>query len=286
MKRAVVNVTTCLLAFVCGLFLASNWNGNKTVKKEDPKVVDYASTLAPAAMVETAPTAAAEVVFGRERLRIVAEEIHLKSERLRYEVDVTYPQILGSEDRHIRKLNQRLEQVATEQYQWLLSPSKENLQYYRKGPHPEAFNSLDLQYDVVLATDSVLSIYFSAYSYGIGAAHSVQYSFVINYDLMSGKELKLARLFKRESEYLEFISRYCTDKVSKEILPGILFAKQLAPMDANFESWNLTRNGIRFNFDACKLSGCAAGEHTVEIPYAEMKSILSTEVKLSKQLGV
>ena len=165
-----------------------------------------------------------------------------------------------------------------------LTPSKENLQYYRKGPHPEAFNSLDLHYDVVLATDSVLSIYFNAYSYGIGAAHSVQYSFVINYELVSGKELKLARLFKRESEYLEFISRYCTDKVSKEIPSGALFAEALVPIDANFESWNLTRDGIRFN--ACKLSGCAAGEHTVEIPYAEMKSILNTEMNLLKQLDV
>jgi len=283
MKRTVVNVTTSLLAFVCGLSIASD---SKPVKNEEPKVIDCASTLAPAAIVETAPTPEAEVVFGEDRLRVVAEEIHLKSERLRYEVDVTYPQILGSEDRQTRKLNQRLKQVAIEQYQWLLTPSKEDLQYYRTGPHPEAFNSLDLDYDVVLATDSVLSIYFNGYSYGIGAAHSVQYSFVINYDLVSGKELKLARLFKRHSRYLEFISRYCNDKVSVKIPAGALFAEALAPIDANFESWNLTRDGIRFNFDACKLSGCAAGEHTVEIPYAEMKSILSTEMKLLKQLGV
>ena len=286
MKRTVVNVTTSVLAFMCGLSVASYWNGNGTVKNEGPKVIDCSSTPAPAAVVETAPAPDAEVVFGGGRLRIVAEEIHLKSERLRYEVNVTYPQILGSEDRHIRKLNQRLEQVAIEQYQWLLTPSKKDLQYYRTGPHPEAFNSLDLDYRVVLATDSVLSIYFNAYSYGIGAAHSVQYSFVINYDLLSGKELKLARLFKRNSKYLEFISRYCSDKVSIEIPPGALFADELAPINANFESWNLTRDGIRFNFDACKLSGCAAGEHTVEIPYGEMKTILNTKMNLLKQLGV
>lgn len=191
---------------------------------------------------------------------------------------------MGTEDHDIRKLNQRIKQLAIKQYQWLLTPSKKDLQYYRTGPHPEAFNSLDLHYTVVLATDAVLSIYFNAYSYGIGAAHPVQYSFVINYDVMSGKELKLARLFKRGSKYLEFISRYCIDKVTIEIPPAALFAEALAPIDANFESWNFTRDGIRFNFDECKLFGCAAGEHTVEIPYAEMKTILNTEMNLLKQL--
>ena len=134
------------------------------------------------AIPEPAPTPDHEIVFGRDRLRIVAEEVHLKSERLRYEINVTYPQIVGSDDRHIRKLNQRIKQVATKQYQWFLTPSKKDLRYYRTV-HPEVFNSLDVDYEVLLATDSVLSIYFNAYSYGIGAAHSVQYSFVINYDL-------------------------------------------------------------------------------------------------------
>lgn len=65
-----------------------------------------------------------------------------------------------------------------------------------------------------LATDSVLSICFNGYVYGISAAHGSQISFVINHDLASGKELKLAPLFNPGSKYLEFISRYCTNALS------------------------------------------------------------------------
>lgn len=286
MKRIAINLSVGLLAFALGVFVASVLHRINTATNTQPSIIERSAILTLPSIPEPSPTPAGQIVFGRDRRKIVPEEVQLKSERLRYDVGITFPQIVGSENLRIRKLNQRMEQLAIDQYQWLLSPSKEDLHYYRTGNHQEAFNSLYMDYQVVLATDSVLSIYFNAYSYGIGAAHSVQYSFVINYDLVSGKELKLARLFKRESGYLEFVSRYCTDKVSKQILPGILFAKPLAPMDANFESWNLTRDGIRFNFDECKLSGCAFGEYTVEIPYAEMKTILNTEMNLLKQLGV
>jgi hypothetical protein len=43
----------------------------------------------------------------------------------------------------------------------------------------------------------------------------------------------------------------------------------------NFNSWNITRQGIRFNFDACKVIGCAGGEQTVEVPFSASSSILS-----------
>lgn len=286
MKRIAINLSVGLLAFALGVFVASVLHRINTATNSQPSLIPSSALLTPPAIPEPAPTPAGQIVFGRDRRKIVPEEVQLKSERLRYDVGITFPQIVGSENFQIRKLNQRMEQLAVDQYQWLLSPSKEDLHYYRTGNHQEAFNSLYMDYRVVLATDSVLSIYFDAYSYGIGAGHPVQYSFVINYDLVSGKELKLARLFKRDSKYLEFISRYCSDKVSKEIPQDSLFAEALAPIVANFESWNLTSNGIRFNFDECKLSGCAAGEHTVEIPYAEMTTILNTEMKLLKQLGV
>jgi peptidoglycan-N-acetylmuramic acid deacetylase PdaC-like protein len=166
--------------------------------------------------------------------------VQLKSERLRYKIDVSYPQIVGTEDLHIRKLNQHIQGLVTEQYQRPLNPSKADLRYYREK-WPDVFNSVDLDYEIRLAIDSLLSIYFTSYSYGIGAAHSVQYSFVMNYDLSSRKQLKLSDLFKRHSKYLEFISRYCIGKLSKgpDYVLDSVFQESL-PLSKNFESWNIT----------------------------------------------
>lgn len=279
MKYFVLKLTISVFVFACGLCVASVWNWSKSVENEQRKVSERpAATPTAAAIPELVPTPEPEIVFGRGRLRIVDEEVHLKSERLRYEIDVTYPQIVGSADRHIKNLNQRIKQLATKHYQWFLTPSKNDLRYYREF-HPEVFNSLDFDYQVVLATDSLLSIYLNGYSYGIGAAHSVQYSFVVNYDLTARKELRLARLFKPGSKYLGFISRYCRNSLPIAAESGLEFLKDP-------QNWNITRDGIRFNFDACELSGCADGQQEVEIPFTDMKEILNTEMSLLKQLGV
>ena len=278
MKHIAVKLTTGLLTFSCGVTIHSCLKTNYKVENERQNV--NVLTVFPAIKEQStstaisAPTATpnGEVVFGGGRLRIVHDEVHLKSERLRYEIDVSYPQIVGSEDLHIRKLNQRIKELATEQYNWLLNPTKADLRYYRKK-WPGVFNSVDLDYEIVLATNSHLSIYFVNYSYGIGAAHSVQHSFVINYDLATRRELKLSKLFRCQSNYLEFISRYCTDELSKgpEHASEFMFKEALAPVAENFESWNLTRDGIRFNFDACKVFSCAGGEQAVEIPFTTQK---------------
>ena len=286
MKRIVVYLTSILLTFTFGVAADSFWNWNKyPFKNQQPRVnvlerCPTNQTDSTALTVISAPpdTRNRDVVFGGGRLRIVPDEVQLKSERLRYEIDVSYPQIVGTEHLHIRKLNQHIKQLATEQYQWPLNTSKADLRYYREK-WPEVFNSVDLDYEIRLATDSVLSIYFIGYSYGIGAAHSVQYSFVMNYDLGSGKELKLADLFKPRSKYLEFISRYCIHELSKGTDHGsdFIFTDALAPIAENYESWNVTGDGIRFNFDACKVFGCAKGEQKVEIPFAALKEILNPE---------
>ena len=272
MKRIAINLSISLLTFACGFLVASVWNEGDAIKTEQAKVTESFETPVSTTIPEPTETPEREIVFGQDRLRIVDEEIRLKSERLRYEIDVTFPQIVGSKKRHIRKLNQRIEQLVTEQYQWLLHPSKEDLQYFQRN-HPEVLNSFEVDYEVNLATDLVLSICFNGYEYGIGAAHGSQISFVINYDLASGKELKLAPLFKPGSKYLEFISRYCTDELS--LYPGWALKLTKDP-----ESWNITRNGLRFTFDHCEFFACSEGSKVVEIPFAAMKEILNTELQL------
>jgi hypothetical protein len=118
-----------------------------------------------------------------------------------------------------------------------------------------------------------LSIYFVGYSYGIGAGHSVQYSFVVNYDLSLKRELKLSDIFQRRSKYVEYISRYCRNELSRK--SEFLFTEALAPKAKNFKSWNISSEGIRFNFDACTVFACSEGEQTVVIPFADLKPFLN-----------
>lgn len=193
MKRIAIYLTITHLTFTCGLAAASLWKGIR-VKPESQQIHSNVLKQAPAKIPLAPPPATVEphreVIFGRDRLRIVPHQIRLRSDRLRYEIDVSYPEIEGTNDPQIEKLNQRLRKLAIDQYQWPMNPSNADLRYY-KDKHPEAFNTIDLDYEIRLATDSLLSIHFIGYSYGIGAAHSVQYSFTVNYDLTRRKEVEI-----------------------------------------------------------------------------------------------
>jgi len=274
-----IKLATIVLTFTFGIAAALFLDGTEhtckndqpTLKQPEPPRLDDTNATKPIAAVPAA-SPAHEAVFGEGKLKIVPNHRERKSERLRDKIDVTYPQIAGSDNLYIRKLNQHIKNLVTDQYQWPLNPSKTDLKYYREK-WPDVFNTVDIDYDIRSANDSLLSIYFEGYSYGIGAAHSVQYSFSLNYDLTLRKELKLHDLFEPRSKYLKFISHYCITELSKK--PELLFEDALKPRAENFESWNFTREGIQFNFDECKVFGCASDEQVVVIPFDALSQLLN-----------
>lgn len=244
-----------------------------------PFEVQSPNPQAPAPVIT--PTPEHEVSFGRG-LRIVPRNIQLKNESRRYRIDALYPQVEGSKSRGIQTLNQRIKSLVTENYQWLLiPPTREDRQSFQKWPG--VFNSVDLDYEVILATDKLLSIYFDVYTYGIGAAHSVQQSFTVNFDVSSDKSISLTSLFKSKAKALGFISDSCMEEVSNQLLrrSDPQFVRELAPTPENYKSWNITKTGLRFNFDACRLGGCAEGKQVVEIEFESLREMLNPRGPLS-----
>lgn len=223
---------------------------------------------------QATPTPEPEVVIGSGRMKLVPDEIRLSSERFHYEINASYPQVDGSDEVHIRQLNRDIKELVKAHYLWPLTITEEELSRSLKM-HPEPTNTVDVIYGVSLASDSVVSIYFGQYSYHIGAGHGVQQSFVVNYDLVSRKALKLSDLFAPRAKYLQFVSRYCKDQFNQRGLGEDLHSDSLTPVSANFESWNVTPTGIRFNFDQCRAFGCSAPPQEVEIPFSELKPLLS-----------
>jgi hypothetical protein len=201
----------------------------------------------------------------------------MESRDWRYKIDVDYPEIEGTIDPAILSLNLEIKHLVTKTYSWPVKrPTKKDRVYYAKWP--DVSNTVDIEYDVVLANDQFLSIYFIGYHYGIGAAHSIHESFTVNYDLKSHRMLTLGQLFKPGAKYLEVVSRRCIDTLSKDD-PYVKEQPQvgyLLPKSKNFASWNITERRLRFNFDACEVKGCADGDLTVEIPFNEFDGLLKS----------
>jgi Protein of unknown function (DUF3298)/Deacetylase PdaC len=279
MKRFALSLISSFLAFTAGLVTASSWNATRHAVAE-PIVLERCP---PPSQQETVGVSInssltkapdREYPFGHG-LKLVPENVQLKSESLHYDIDVKYPQIVGNDTPGIREINQRMKELATAKYQWPLNESRVDIRRDQEML-PGTYNSVNLDYEVSVATDSFLSIFFMGYSYGVGAAHAVQESKAVNYDLSSGRELQLADLFKSNSRYLEFISKYCIEQLSETAgVPDRLNKGRLMPSAKNFDNWHITSSGISLNFDACEIVACAEGDQAVEIPFSELKEFLN-----------
>lgn len=56
-----------------------------------------------------------------------------------------------------------------------------------------------------------------------------------------------------------------------------MFEEALAPTAENFKSWNITTDGVRFNFDSCKVFGCSGGKQTIEIPFPVLTPLVNPQ---------
>ncbi len=285
MRSFILNLAASVLAFICGIVTVVTWNyGTQPERIRERVVVENCPPASPPPVSSypefSQPKPFREIGIGSTGLRLVSDEVRLRSEQLRYDVNLRYPQILGSDEPHIRRLNQRIKEVANGKYQWLLSPQK-NYDDRWTG----VFNSFSMDYEVSLATDSLLSISFYGYSYGIGAAHATQENFAVNYDLAMQKELKLSEIFKRDLNYLEFLSIYSRSELSQKYDSRYTVPEALGPEAKNFENWRITRQGLTFNFDGCKIAGCAAGDLDVQIPFYTLRDMLSPHNSLKTALS-
>jgi hypothetical protein len=273
MKPFAVNLISSMLAFACGFATASSSHRSaaRVIYQSDPDVLSPPPST-PQFSVSTSIPSHEAIRFG-DGLTIVTNEVKLKSERLRYNIDVRYPQIIGTDDVQIAQLNERIKNLTSREYERPLYPTQAELHYFQMQ-QPSGFNLVNMDYEIGIATRSFLSIYFQFNNYSITSAHWSQYGLTFNYDLSSKKELKLSDIFKPGSKYLEFISDYCQIELSSKGSEAILYSG-LMPEARNFERWLITSNGIRFKFDECKVYRCAAGAQTVQIPFAAMDHLLN-----------
>jgi len=130
-------------------------------------------------------------------------------------------------------------------------------------------SQLTSSYEVSCYTDAIVSIRYSIFHYGAGAAHPNHVTAVMNAQLRPMFPLALADLFKGKSAYLKTISNFCISSLAE--------AKGLAqPSDwilrgagsdlQNFSRFNVTPLGLLITFDEYQVDCYAAGGSQVLIP--------------------
>ena len=254
--------------------IAGNWSKPQGDKSADKK---------------TAFSVHEEPIFLTGNVDVVNKQIKESNKKLMYEIAANYPQITGSSNPNVEKLNQVLQAFVTKQ---VATFRKEMAPKPDEEPRPEGSMGSDINvvYTIALAQDDLVSIEFAVGSYYQGAAHPNSYTEVVNYDLKNGKQLKLADVFKTGSKYLQVLSTYCIDDLKKQakqkgsgsMLEDASIKEGAGPTSKNYESWTITKKGLGINFDSYQVGPYAAGPQFVMVPYSAIKEHVNPDGPLGQ----
>jgi hypothetical protein len=223
-------------------------------------------------------------------VEIAAKQIKEKNKKLKYEVEVAYPQLTGSVDPNFGKFDQTVRSLITRKvsdFKKEMTPESAAEVTPDESPAIDESMGSDLTigYTVVLAKDDLISLAFTVSSYSAGAAHPNSYTEVVNFDLKNGKLLKLADLFQPGAKYLQTLSTYCIQALKKQAkeqgdyaLSDEDWIKKGAGAElTNYDNWTITKKGLGITFDPYQVAAYAAGPQNVLVPYSSLKEIIKPD---------
>ncbi len=223
---------------------------------------------------------------------VTSKSIKETNKKLRYEIDAEYPQVAGASDNRFDKFNQEAKNLAAgeaarfrkDMVEWAADQAEqENQETSTLG------SSLNIGYNISLATDNLISTQFDIGTYFQGAAHPNSNSRVLNYDVKAGKPIRLADLFKPGAKYLQTISSYSIKELKKQsqskggesMFDDEWVQKGAGANADNYKSWVITKKGLGITFDSYQVAPYAAGPQYVLIPYSALKDIIKPDGPLA-----
>ena len=261
-----------------------------------------ARLLAPAAPAPKAASRAfTPVVAPGDGLELAEASITERSEKRKYKIEIRFPQLKGRRSRNADKFNRAVRALAAREAR--------DLRHAYAGPPrrpatrsetwEDFYESLSGRYEFIHFADRLVSLRFTLHAQSRGAAHAVQFHRVLNFDLKSGRALRLDDIFKPGARHLQALADYSiadlkrqdeeehrreVARLTAEGRPaahaGVRtldpeFQSGAGPEADNYHTWNLAAEGVVVTFAACKVLGCAAGAREVIVPFAALDAMLN-----------
>jgi len=136
------------------------------------------------------------------------------------------------------------------------------------GPLSNLASQLTSSYEVSCYTEEVISIRYSVFHYGAGAAHGQHMTETTNVQLGPMIPLHLADLFRPKTKYLRTISEYCISRLTEQkslAEPSDWILRGAGADLKNFSKFNITTLGLLVTFDEYQVDCYAAGGSQVLI---------------------
>lgn len=218
-------------------------------------------------------------------LKIKTETIRdARQEIPRFDIDVQYPQIEGSNDSHINEVNVILKGTVLEEvYNCRKIIFSDNLGEPEESIIPSS--SLDGGYNIELFNDTFISVNYSFSTYNYPAAHPNNWVDVCNLYLNPVASITLEDIFKWDSDYLASLTAYCDKDLKRQSIqeyPELDCSVDLASFsytlreegrasEEDFSLFTISENALNFIF----FGPHALGIWQVSVPLNVIKHTLS-----------
>jgi hypothetical protein len=226
-------------------------------------------------------------IFIDKNLTLVFASKDEQSTELNYKIALKYPQLSGSPlSNTAEQFNMKMNEFIVAEMAEFGSKVADNAEAAKKLPLSAQNNYFNLNFNASVfrvKEEILMGIRFNKEYFYAGNAHPSHDIEVYNYDLTTGKELKLNELFIPKSDYLKVIADYCQKELSLRFKAQkvALIPEGVAPKEDNFINWNFEPDGLLFIFDEDQVASYDVGQPEVFVPYKVLKALLASDVPVA-----
>jgi len=129
-------------------------------------------------------------------------------------------------------------------------------------------------YEVLSVSDKLISVEISSGSYSHGSVHGADGRSVVNWLVLSGRELKPEDIFDQTTSWRGALRSYCFHDLSAR--EGYLVKKpeDLGEMPTQPERWVLGKSGLTIQFNPYEVASYGDGLPEVLVPWSKLKPYL------------
>jgi len=207
---------------------------------------------------------------------LVVEDKKITDTTKPFNIDITYPYILGAEE-----FNKKVEEIINGQIEDFKIISLEN-DTAVKETDPVSYEkfpreySLNIEYDKGQIDENIISTVLQVYAF-TGGAHGSTNFIPVNYNQKTKKEITLSDIFAGQDNYLQKISDYCIPELTKQITESVgsenaqyidndWIQRGAGPAEENFSVFLINKDNITFYFQQYQVAAGAYGEFRVVMP--------------------
>ncbi len=158
---------------------------------------------------------------------------------------------------------------------------EEHLEFIQQG-HQEIFEDYrpigwgwDSSYNIAYYNENLVSIFERVYTFS-GGAHPNHHFTPRNYSILDrvAKELKLADLFKKDSDYIDVLSSYILDDLRGQEAPYVVDGSQSNLGAEDLTVFMFSPEGISFGFAPYIMGPYVVGSFEVTVPFNALSGVI------------